>query len=101
MKKIAVLFVLMAFVACTKLIVPTQPDADYAAQSFPGTSLEDLNQGRLLYKDNCGKCHLLKKPSSRTEEEWRKIVPKMAKKAKIDAQKEDLILRYVITMSRK
>jgi cytochrome c5 len=98
MRKIAVLFVLAAFVACTKLITPTQPDADRAAQMFPGTTIADLNQGKMLYEQNCGKCHSLKKPKSRSEEAWRKIMPPMAKKAKIDKEKEDLILRYVLTM---
>ncbi len=98
MKKLAVIVLIAVFAACTKLIAPTQPDADRAAQMFPGITLAELNQGKTLYEQNCGKCHGLKKPASRTEEKWRKIMPPMAKKAKIDKQKEELILKYVLTM---
>ena len=98
MKKLSVIALIAVFAACTKLIAPTQPDADRAAQKFPGTTLADLQQGKLLYEQNCGKCHGLKKPASRSEEAWRKVMPPMARKAKIDAQKEEMILKYVLTM---
>jgi cytochrome c5 len=101
MKKLAVLFILAALVACSKMLTPTQSDADRAAAKFPGLTLAELNEGKTLYADNCAKCHSLKKPKSRNEEGWRKIVPPMAKKAKITADHEDKILKYVVTMSAK
>ena len=101
MKKLAVLFILAALVACSKVLMPTQADADRATTKFPGTTLAELNEGKTLYTDNCGKCHGLKKPTSLNEEGWRKIVPPMAKKAKINAEQEDKILKYVVTMSAR
>jgi cytochrome c5 len=79
----------------------TQADADRAAAKFPGTNLADLEKGKTTYEANCGKCHKLHAPASRNEEAWRKIVPPMAKKSKLDAASEDLVLRYVVTMSTK
>src|SRR5215217_7926085 len=98
MKKLSIILALVFLAACTKLLSPTQGDADRAATKFPGTTLADLNQGKTLYEQNCGKCHGLKKPTSESEEGWRKIMPPMAKKAKINAQQEEMILKYVLTM---
>lgn len=110
MKKVFVLATLVFAIACgtskvaTETAVPagmTQADADRAAVKFPGTTLADLEKGKTTYEANCGKCHKLHAPSSRNEEAWRKVVPPMAKKSKLDATSEDLVLRYVVTMSAK
>ncbi len=79
--------------------VPAQSDADRATAKFPGTTLAELNKGKIAYEANCGNCHGLKNPLKYSEEEWRKEVPPMAKKAKVDAATEELILKYVVTMS--
>ncbi|MBX7094139.1 MAG: hypothetical protein K1X56_05415 [Flavobacteriales bacterium] len=76
-----------------------QSDADRAAAKFPGTTLADLQKGKTIYEANCGKCHKLHAPNSRGEEGWKKIVPPMAKKAKLDDASMDLTLKYLVTMS--
>jgi cytochrome c5 len=92
---------LLFIAACSKqaVVAPSQADADRASAKFPGITLAEINEGKSLYEANCGKCHGLKKPASRNEEKWRQIVPRMAKKAKIDAETEAKILKYVVTMS--
>lgn len=55
----------------------------------------DAQKGQALYNENCGKCHKLPLISSHSEEKWHKIVPPMAKKAKLDATQESLIMSYV------
>ncbi|MBL0316867.1 MAG: hypothetical protein IPP69_14320 [Flavobacteriales bacterium] len=37
----------------------TQADADKAAINFPGATLASLNEGKMHYENNCGKCHAL------------------------------------------
>lgn len=94
---------LLVLFACSKSItssVPVQSDLERAKVKWPEITLAELQQGQELYIANCGKCHSLKSPQSRNEAGWRKIVPPMAKKAKINAQQEELILKYVITMSQ-
>jgi cytochrome c5 len=86
--------------AAKKAIVLSQTDADRAAATFPGATLASLTEGKRHYEENCGSCHGLKKVTSENEAGWRKIVPDMAQKAEIDAKKEDLILQYVVTMSK-
>ncbi|MFM7023088.1 MAG: hypothetical protein ACKOXB_08925 [Flavobacteriales bacterium] len=103
MKKIIVLLSVVVLAACgaSKVVVsaPAQSDVDRGAKIFTGLTLNELNQGKTAYEANCGKCHGLKNPVKFTEAQWRKEVPPMAKKAKVDAKTEELILKYVVTMS--
>ncbi|MES2767264.1 MAG: hypothetical protein V4642_15415 [Bacteroidota bacterium] len=91
----------MLISSCATVIlpVPNAADATRAAEKFPGTTMADLDRGKVSYERNCQKCHGLVDPKSEPEAEWREIVPIMAKKAKIDAETENLILRYVVVMS--
>jgi len=95
-------------VACgtTKLIQPTQADAERGGQKFSNLSLEQLIQGKTLYEQNCSLCHGLKKPGSRNEDQWNKIVPDMSAKVNrkkgegtLDNEKQEVLLRYLVTMS--
>ena len=93
---------ILLFGACAakKTIAITNTDISHAAAIFPGATLASLNEGKMHYENNCGKCHGLKNTKSYDEAEWRKIVPDMAIKAKVNAQTEDLILQYVVTMAK-
>lgn len=104
MKKLVVPILLLALVACgTSKMALTQADADRGAQKFSGLTLADLNQGKTDAETFCAKCHQYKKPQTRTEEQWREIVPRMAKKngSNIDAKTEKSILAYLVTMSKQ
>jgi len=97
--------VILAGCFAAKKSIPSQADADRGAAKFPGYTLAELNEGKTLYENNCGTCHSLKKPSSESEAEWRRIVPAMVKKVNknkvvLDAHSEELILRYVVTMGK-
>jgi cytochrome c5 len=106
MKKISIVLLLATLTACTatKLLTPAQTDADRGAQKFKGYTLTDLNQGKTLFETKCTVCHSAKNPASRNEDKWREIVPKMAAKSKdrgkgeIDAQSQELIIKYLVTM---
>ncbi|HVY74834.1 MAG TPA: hypothetical protein VG890_08400, partial [Puia sp.] len=74
-------------------------DADRGAQKYPGYTLTDLDQGKAIYQSHCNKCHPYKVPPSRDEAKWDQIIPVMAKKAKLDSTEENLVLKYVVTMS--
>lgn len=97
---------LMFMISCAsaKLITPTQGDVDRVQMKYPDYSLTELNRGKLLYENNCGACHGLKDPSSRSEEKWQKVVPEMVAKVNkksvvLSERDQEDILRYVITMS--
>lgn len=56
----------------------------------------EIAEGDYLYTEHCGKCHDLPKAAKYSEANWRKIVPEMAKEAKLDATQENKILQYVL-----
>jgi cytochrome c5 len=107
MKNYFTLALLLLMVACVakKAIIPTQSDVDRVASKFEGYTLNDLNHGKKLYEQHCGTCHSLKRPQSESEAGWRHEVPKMVQLTNkknpnaLDAQAEEAILRYLITMS--
>lgn len=100
MKTKLILGTSIVLIACASytLIAPTQADADRAAQKYPGTTLADLNQGKDLFDQSCGKCHSKKKSFEVSEAELLSVMPSMAKKSKLDKPKEDLVTKYLITM---
>lgn len=107
-KQLLILFSLLFLVSCIrykKLVADknaiTETDASRANEMFPGTTLADLQKGKLIYDANCGKCHKLHQPDSRSADSWNKIVPPMSRKAKLSPEDESLILRYVVTMAKK
>lgn len=83
---------------------PSQADVDRVKDKFPGYTLSQLNEGKVLYENNCALCHDLVEPIHESEEGWRRIVPEMVVKANkkngntLDPSGEEKILRYVITM---
>ena len=92
MKKIslfAAAYIVLA--ACT----PKTADVIEVAEPvvFPST---DVAEGSKLYTENCGKCHKLKTVNNFTKEQWKTIVPRMAKKAKIDGLAENKVMQYVL-----
>ena len=99
------IFILLTGCFSAKLLIPTQADVDRVYAKFPDYSLAELNNGKILFEQHCGNCHGLKNPSSRTEEQWKEIIPEMTVKVNkkeenvLDEHDQELILRYVITMS--
>jgi len=107
-KGYVVLIGTMLLAACgtTKLIQPTQADAERGSQKFTNLTLAQLNQGKELFEQNCSLCHGLKKPESRNEDQWSKIVPNMAEKVNrkkgegtLNNEKQEILLKYLVTMS--
>jgi hypothetical protein len=99
-KPITFILVLAFVYCCTPKLAPPVTDADVQRGKVFWTdcSMERLNAARTLYTNKCGTCHSLKKTNSRDEAQWRKIIPPMAKKAKLSVEEESLILNYVLTM---
>lgn len=107
MKKIIFITLIGMLTACSaKLIRPTQADVDRVAAKYPAYTLAELNEGKAIYEQQCAACHALQKPASRNEEAWKKIVPvmvtkvnKRAGKEEISPEKQEILLRYLVTMS--
>ena len=108
MKKTMFVLAITVLAACgtNKVLTHSQLDVDRGAKKYQGLTLADLNQGKMIYEKSCGNCHGLKKIESRNEEQWKSIVPDMVKKTNKKAGKEEInsdqqqvLLKYLITMS--
>ena len=58
---------------------------------------ENLAQGKVVFENNCGKCHGLPALEKYDDEKWKSIVDWMAPKAKLTSQQADLVYLYVST----
>lgn len=56
---------------------------------------ENMAQGKVLFENNCGKCHNLPNVEKFNDEKWKAIVDWMAPKAKLTTQQADLVFLYV------
>jgi cytochrome c5 len=108
MKKSLIILFLTVLTACgtVKLAAPQQSDVNRVSAKYPGYNLAELNDGKTLFQQTCDRCHRLKNPTSRDENKWSEIVPKMIGKLNkkegktvIDPQQQESILKYLITMS--
>lgn len=91
---------IFSLVLMSALVVACSPKTTESVSHKTETSTKTLStealQGKELYANKCGTCHKLEPIHEFSEEKWRKIIPPMAKKAKIDANQENLILTYVL-----
>ena len=93
------ILVSIALYCCTpKLIPPIEQDVERGKLVWDECNFALLQKVHKMYINKCGSCHALKLPQSQSEESWRKIIPPMAKKAKLNSEEQDLILHYVLTM---
>lgn len=78
---------------------PTEQQSQQAAERWPGTTLGTLKEGRKLFVQKCSGCHNLPMPSKHSNEQWPKLIDEMAKKAKLNEEQKQLILRYLVTVT--
>lgn len=91
----AALTVLVA--ACSKNLT-TNTDSLYsptAADVTTSATLADLQAGRELFINNCGRCHNLYNPDSYTASNWKTIVPGMASRAGLSSAQASQVTKYV------
>lgn len=102
MKKIIVTSALGAFVIfmanCSPKVAesvtagPVPTSAEVKAQY----SATQLDQGKMVWQNNCNKCHKLFAPESRDPEHWNKILKRMIPRAKLNASDAQLVRAYLI-----
>src|SRR4030095_3424612 len=97
MKNIILIISTMILISCgsTKVTTPsavattpTTADLERGKTKYPDLTMESLTIGKSHFEQQCTKCHSMKKPDSKTAEQWHAIVPKMAEKAKKKAGSE-------------
>ena len=71
------------------LYIPTTSDVTANA------TLQELEQGRDLYINNCNSCHSLFSPDSYTTTQWKSIINTMGPKTTMSASEILLVEKYV------
>jgi mono/diheme cytochrome c family protein len=71
------------------LYTPTSADVTSTA------TLAEMQQGRTLYINNCGKCHGLYSPDSYSSTQWKSIMNNMAPNTGMSASDILLVTKYV------
>lgn len=87
---------LVALVSCSKGTVSSVTETS-ANSPVEYNEVQAAN----LYTNRCGTCHALQAREKYTAKQWERIVPEMAKKAKLDANQEAMILKYVLTSPKQ
>lgn len=78
------------------LYVPTALDAEREQ-----VNIDTLALGRQLYIRNCGSCHSLYLPQNYTRAQWKSIVARMQKPAKINDAQAHIIYQYLSAGAKK
>ena len=92
---VAVLIVLL--MSCSKNLT-TNTDSLYvptAADVTSSATLPDLQAGRSVFINSCGRCHTLYSPDNLSVANWKAIVPNMASKAGLSATETAQVTKYV------
>jgi len=95
-KLLVLTVVTVFFVGCTKnltnntdsLYVPTSADVTASA------TLADLEGGRVIFINNCAKCHSYYSPDSYSAANWKTIIPNMASRAGLTSTQTTLVTKY-------
>ena len=87
---------------CGTSLPPLGPsDVEWAAERWPGTTMQDLERDRSLYVAKCGGCHALVLPKKHTADAWPGIIDEMrAEHVPLNQAERDAIVAYVSTASQ-
>jgi hypothetical protein len=67
-------------------------------KQFPDASMGKLQEGYSIYKGACTGCHGTKNIYRFSVAEWKKIMDKMAPKAKLNGLQKDAVYQYVLAI---
>src|SRR5207244_2847707 len=91
--------VLLAGCEINERIAPPVSAATLAVASRRHVAPGALEAGRRIYMVRCTECHSMRPVGGYSGGEWRPIVAKMARKAKLDDAQKQTLLDYLITTS--
>lgn len=87
--------VVLAGCGASMIVHPTDAHVRWADARWPGTTLEQLQDGRSLYVHKCAGCHALRRPTQVVGRGWPRKFDEMAGKAHLTRQEYALIGRYL------
>jgi mono/diheme cytochrome c family protein len=98
---IAGLFLLLSACTATNKFEPDAKTVSVMQQKVPGITIENLQEGLVIYKRNCASCHQLYAPSAFTRDKWDRSLKEMLPRAKITDQNVQKKIRdYLFVMAK-
>lgn len=88
---------ILIVVSCgTKKAAPETPATPAVTETSKTIELTpELAEGKNLYENSCARCHKLYDPKKFSQEEWKPILTRMQKKAKLDDTQIASISNYI------
>ncbi len=81
------------FLSFFVLLLPLAGCAGTAGSS--STPADPIAAGQKLYINKCAKCHKFYDPAKYSDADWNVWMSKMSRKAKLKAEQEQLLSRYI------
>jgi mono/diheme cytochrome c family protein len=104
MKKALVIFSLIAgsvvMVKCSPKAAKSTT-ASTTTATKPAATSDQVAAGKVIYNNNCGKCHGLKDPTQYTKDSWNHILQEMIPKAKLNPADGGLVTDYVMANAKQ
>ena len=82
--------------AAAKEMTPEEAVAD-VKKNFTEAQMEE---GRVVFQANCGKCHNIHEPETRTVQKWERVLPRMSKKANLEEEQAAKVRAYVLAHAK-
>jgi cytochrome c5 len=80
----------------TATVATKEPTATAVTEiAKPAALTPELAEGKNLYENSCARCHKLYDAKKFTQEEWKPILTRMQKKAKLDDTQITSISNYI------
>lgn len=105
MKKVIVIFSLLMLIklatGAPNVLPPTSAQLTEIKNADPAADTVAISNGYAVSVEKCQKCHKLKDPAKFDAEKLNKVLPKMAKKAKLTEEQAALVYTYAMAFCKK
>jgi len=79
-----------------KVATPTNEEVSVAQKHWPDANIQSMNAGYTILTTKCEKCHGPKNITKFSENDLKKVLDKMAVKAKLSDQEKESVTRYIL-----
>lgn len=97
---IATASVLMTQCTAKKTATSAKSPEEIVAEVKKNYSEDQMAEGKTLFQGNCGKCHALFEPESRTVDKWERVLPRMSQRAKLEDTQAGKVRAYVLAHAK-
>jgi len=94
------LSVLMAQCTAKKTASDAKTPEQIVADVKKNFTEAQMEEGKVVFNDNCGKCHAIKQPEELNIRKWEKVLPRMSDKAKLDDEQAGKVRAYVLAHAK-